>query len=107
MFFYRYVSSAEAQSIRANGEISSKSGVTYFATQRFALRTDVETHLAGPGQYDFLVGPIPADEAPDMDAVAPRTASPFLLDNGSWLPGGGTEAATSQPTYLLAQVALQ
>jgi hypothetical protein len=105
---YRYVSWAEWYSIQETREVRSHSGVTYFAIappSRYVALADVIQYLAVVGK-EMRFGPIPVDEAPDFDVLPPRTVGPQQLRNGSWVPGGGTEAATSGTLFLTTAVRL-
>lgn len=102
-WLYRYVSNAERASIESSGIIQSTSGVTYFAIDppsRYETREDVRDLLATPGDKSWAVGPIPDAWVPLWDVVAPRTVTPQKLGDGTWVPGGGTEAATSHVVRL-------
>jgi hypothetical protein len=97
MKWYRYVDAAEESFIRHTGIIKSDSGSTYYATDPACNSSDEACRkLAIPWPKHFMIGPIPQDELPDFDVVPPRTVNPIRLPDGTWLPGGGTEAATSK-----------
>lgn len=106
---YRYVSWREWEFIRENATIQSRSGVTYFAMDppsRYETASDATNYLAVEGK-NFRVGPVPDDEAPDWDVVSPRTVGPTQLSDGTWVNGGGTEAATSFPLRLFGHAMLR
>ena len=108
-FFYRYVSALESASITKEAMIRSRSGVTYFAMDppsRYETIAEASERLAMPPK-DIRVGPIPADELPAWDVVSPRTVSPVALPDGRWQPGGGTECATSHPTWIFGHLPLR
>jgi len=96
IFFYRYVGDAEKQYIDQNKMIRSQSGKTYFSPDLYETATDARQRLALPALPAWRVGPIPADEMPDFDAVALQAASPKYGQ-----PGGGLECATNHTVYLL------
>lgn len=96
--WYRYVTSAERQSIEQRLVVRSNSGTTWYALQRLETWDQVQRLLAldDPRRTD-RVGVFYPDELPKFDAVPQRTVQPQKLKNGTWVPGGGTEAATFQP----------
>lgn len=96
---FRYISDAEMASIRVRAEVRSLSGYTWFACSPpsfYQTAAEVRERLAVSDLREFSIGPIPADEAPEWDHVPPRTVAPQQLADGTWVPGGGTEAATTQ-----------
>jgi hypothetical protein len=103
--YYRYVDDAERQFIERTMGIRSASGVTWYAVDPpsfYVTQVEVQRFLAIPsGMKTCSIGPIPDDEAPPMDVVPPRTVVPQQLPDGTWVPGGGTEAATSHEFRLL------
>ena len=66
---------------------------------RYDTVVAIVEHLAVLGK-EMRFGPIPLDEAPDFDILPPRTVGPQQLPNGRWVPGGGTDAATSGTLHL-------
>jgi len=97
--FYGYVSNLESQFIRSESRIQSKSGVTYYTTDFYEAAPEAQQKLALDFPPDSRVGPIPADEMPDFDAVPLKSVDPDPL-NGQ--PGGGVEAATTSILRLFA-----
>jgi hypothetical protein len=99
--WYRYVSTAERQSIEKTLEVKSNSGTTWYALDRLEKWDDIQKLLAldDPPRTD-RVGILYSDELPPFDAVPQRTVQPQKLKNGTWVPGGGTEAATYKPYFL-------
>jgi hypothetical protein len=99
--WYRYVGQPERASIEATLEVRSKSGTTYYALQRMDRWADVQRLLAVDGSpRTDRVGGFYSDELPGFDAVPQRTVQPQKLKSGIWVPGGGTEAATTKRHYL-------
>src|SRR4051794_7872798 len=104
MSAYRYVGPAEALWIQETGQIVSRSGRTWYAIavgSPFTSSSDVSDAYALAGEKQYSIGPIPDDECPPWDVVAPRTVMPARLPGGRWTPGGGTEAATSHAHWLV------
>jgi hypothetical protein len=99
--WYRYVGQAERANIEATLEVRSKSGTTYYALQRMDRWADVQRLLAvdDPARTD-RIGGFYSDELPAFDAVPQRTVQPQKLKNGTWVAGGGTEAATTKPHHV-------
>jgi hypothetical protein len=103
MHLYRYVDSAERADIEATHRIASLSGTTWYALVPPSLyfsRADARRLLAIPAEKTYRFGPILEAQAPPMDAVPPRTSPVQQLKNGSWVAGGGTECATTDPCWL-------
>ena len=96
--YYRYVSTAECQYIRDNKEINSLSGVTYYTPDRYDDNSEAQRKLAMFSLPDYRIGPISADDMPDFDVVSLQPVG--FVD--PLKPGGGVEAATSRPVFLLA-----
>src|SRR5262245_36421859 len=96
--WFRYVSLAERQNIEKTLVVMSRSGTTWYALQRLDKWDDVQRLLAldDPPRTDRL-GVFYSDELPPFDAVPQRTVQPQKLMNGTWVAGGGTEAATFKP----------
>jgi len=92
---YRYVSDAERQHIEQSKMIRSHSGKTYFSPDLYDAAADARQRLALSVAPAWRVGPIPADEMPDFDAVSLQAASPKYGQ-----PGGGLECATRHIVYL-------
>jgi hypothetical protein len=99
--WYRYVSAAERQNIALTLQVASKFGVTWYALQRLDTWQDIQRRFAleGPPRT-HRVGAFYSDELPSFDAVPQRTVQPQKLENGTWMPGGGTEAATREPHHI-------
>jgi hypothetical protein len=96
--WYRYVSAAERLNIEQTLEVRSNSGTTWYALERLDNWSDIRRLLAldDPPRTN-RVGVFYSDELPKFDAVRQRAVQPQKLKNGTWVPGGGTEAATYQP----------
>jgi hypothetical protein len=99
--WYRYVSPAERANIEATLQVASNSGTTWYALQRLDTWGDVQRLLAldDPTRTD-RIGGFYSDELPSFDAVPQRTVQPQKLKNGTWAPGGGTEAATTKTHHV-------
>jgi hypothetical protein len=98
MAAFRYVGPAEALWIQQTGEVVSRSGVTWYAIGSdapLASSAEVTDVYALPDDKQYAFGPIPDDECPPWNVVGARTVMPTRLPDGRWVPGGGTEAATS------------
>src|SRR5947208_3493086 len=105
MKFYRYVDQAELDAILLTGIIESRSGITYFAIDppsRYNSWRQVRDLLAVSDPKQFRIGPVHAAIAPPWDAVPPRTVSPQQLADGTWVAGGGSEAATTAPHVIIS-----
>jgi hypothetical protein len=99
--WYRYISDAERQNIEDTLAVAFVSGVTWYALQRLDDWRAVRLLLAlDDPPRECRVGPFYVDELPSFDAVPQRTVQPQKLRNGSWVFGGGTEAATTKPHYV-------
>jgi hypothetical protein len=86
------------------GQVVSNSGVTWHAVAAAAphgTSREAEDAYALFDAKAYSYGPIPDDECPPWDVVAPRTVMPARLPGGRWAPGGGTEAATSHKLWLM------
>lgn len=94
--YYRYVGEAELAYIRANREVRSLSGVTYFTLDRYDDPDEAQRFLALERRPQFRVGPLPEDEMPEFDAL-PLQDVEF---KGADRPGGGTEVATTATVSL-------
>jgi hypothetical protein len=95
--FYRYVDKNEKDLITKEKRIQPGPGQSYkyFTPDRYDSGADAERWLALHYRPEYRIGPIPADEVPDFDHIPLRVVGPA---NGQ--PGGGLEAATTQPLYL-------
>jgi len=99
--WYRYVSAAERTSIEGDLSIKSRSGTTWYALQRLTDWSDIQEILAlEDPQRDSRIGPLYSDELPAFDVVPQRTVQPQKLKSGTWVSGGGTEAATSMAHFI-------
>ena len=94
-FYYRYVGQSEADYIAQYCKIRSNSGITWFTPIRYDNPAQAQQQLAMPSTPTHRVGPIPADELPDLDAAPLRPVGPKYGH-----PGGAVEGATSQETYV-------
>ena len=68
---------------------------TWFTPARFRDPAVAQRLLALDHLPEFRVGPIPADEMPEFDALGPQIVQPV----GN-LPGGAVEVCTTQPVYI-------
>jgi hypothetical protein len=106
---YRYMSRAELDSVRQSGYLQSLSGMTYFAVHPpgdpFEKQLDVTARLALATLPAWRLGPFPDTALPPM-SLGPRTVHPQQLPDGKWVPGGGTEAATTGRSYITWAVQL-
>ncbi len=106
---FRFVSSLERQDIEATLQIRSRSGITYFAIDPpswYYTMDAAERHLALPHRKAWSLGPIHEEDIPSWDVVPPQTVAPQKI-GATWMPGGGTEAATSGTVTLLGFRALR
>jgi hypothetical protein len=92
--YYRYVDERERRFIEDNRFVMSKSGFTFFTPDRYDTAAEAQKYLALPAPQPWRIGPIPADEMPDLEVPL----RPVGVANGQ--PGGGTECATVKPVYL-------
>jgi hypothetical protein len=95
--WYRYVSADERLNIEQTLEVRSNSGITWYTLERLDNWADIQRLLALDDPPRTRVGVFYSDELPKFDAVKQRTVQPQKLKNGTWVEGGGTEAATYQP----------
>ena len=94
--FYRYVGEQEKDFIEKNAMIKSKSSRgTYFTTNRHSSAAEAQQELALSRPPEYRIGPIPADEMPDLDKVPLQPAGLYKRQSG-----GGVEGATTHPVYL-------
>jgi len=95
--FYRYTDDSEAAIIQEQGCIESAPNGTckWYTPNRFESGIEAQRYLALAYTPTHRIGPIPADELPDFDHASLRLVAPSFGQ-----PGGGLEAATTQPHYL-------
>lgn len=88
--FYRYLSDAEKDFIIEKRRIKSTaaSGLTWYTTERYEDNNEAQRMLALLHSPRYRIGPIPADQMPDLQ-VRQRPVGPKFGQ-----PGGGVEAAT-------------
>ena len=101
VFFYRYVGPQEANDIAQRHVIKSGSGITWFTPNRYDAAATAQRDLALQAIPTHRVGPIPADELPDLDATSLRPVAPAF-----GFPGGGVEGATTVETHLFGIMGL-
>lgn len=87
---------AELHYVRNNRQILARSGVTYFTPDQYDNPDEAQRMLAMRHRPEYRIGPVPADEMPDFDAVPLQSVG--FVDPSR--PGGGVEAATSGTVYL-------
>jgi len=105
--WYRYVSAAERLNIEQTSEVRSKSGTTWYALQRLDNWTDIQRLLSlEDPRRTYRVGAFYSDELPQFDDVPQRTVQPQKLKNGTWMSGGGTEAASSKPHHVFGFIVI-
>ncbi len=68
---------------------------TWFTPNRYDAPVTAQLELALRSIPTHRVGPIPADELPDLDATSLRAVAPAF-----GYPGGGVEGATTGETRL-------
>lgn len=100
-FYYRYVGQQEANAIDQRRNIKSGSGITWFTPNRYDSPAQAQQELALRSMPSHRVGPIPADELPDLDAAPLRPVAPKYGQ-----PGGAVEGATYGETYVFGIIDL-
>jgi hypothetical protein len=101
--FYRYTDAKEAAIIQEQGRIDRAPHQTckWYSPNRFESGEEARRYLALAYTPTYRIGPIPQDELPDFDHAPLRVIGPNF-----GMPGGGLEAATTQPFYLFSMTPL-
>ena len=97
--YYRYTDDFEAGLIQQDGRIdrAPHQSCKWYSPNRFESGEEARRYLALAYTPTHRIGPIPEDELPDLDHATLRPVAPNFGQ-----PGGGLEAATTQPYYLFA-----
>jgi len=95
--FYRYADETEAENIERTGMIAPRPGQAckWYTPNRFDSGADARRFLALPYTSTRRIGPIPESDIPPFDHAPLRVVGVAYRQ-----PGGGLEAATTQPLYL-------
>lgn len=97
--FYRYISySPEVNQIRTQRKVQTtnpSAAGTWFTPIRYDDSYTAQQELALSQTPTHRVGPIPGDQMPDFD-IGLRPVAP-----GKNTPGGGVEARTAHPVWLI------
>lgn len=97
MVFYRYTDDYEANLIRQSRQIAPAPGqrTKWYTTDLYLSGADAKEYLSMRFTPTHRIGPIPADELPDLDSPSLRVVARKFGNHD-----GGLEAATSESVYL-------